>query len=113
MVLTVLVFSFFWPVLHALEIGRLGLLTGSVFFQFTLFGFRGFPFSKKPEKVARSGQFVLAMMLSMFGILFLLPLLLQTSQFAVLLTLAGLLAGNIVLGQWVNRRYAKSGLAPQ
>jgi ABC-2 type transport system permease protein len=113
LLLTILVFSFLWPVLHAVEFGLCGLLIGLTVFQIFLLKFHDFPFSKKPEKGTQSGRFVLVMIVSVFGLMFLMPLLFQGSQFVVIAVCAALFAFNLILGCWSNRRFAKKGFAAE
>lgn len=104
-------FCFFWPPLHAFELGIYGFLLGSIAFQIALFQFQGFPFVNKPEKGTQSRQFTMVMMLiSMFGVLFLLPLLLTPSQWMVGITCAFLVVLNSVLGVRNTRSFVRKGL---
>jgi ABC-2 type transport system permease protein len=113
LLLTILIFSFLWPVLHAVEFGLFGLLIGLTVLQLALLKFRGFPFSKKPEKGAQSGRFVLVMMISAFTLIFLFPLLLLGSQPVLIFVFAAMLLFNLLLGAWSNRRFAKRGFTPE
>ena len=114
LVLEGVLFSFFWPPLHAFELGLYGMLIGSIIFQVALFQFRGFPFSRKPEKGAQSRQFtIVLMMFSMFGVLFLIPMLLSRSQSVVAVTFAIMVVLNLILSAWCNRSYANKSLMPE
>lgn len=114
MMLDVVVFSFFWPILHAFEIGIYGFLLAMIVFQITLFRFRGFPFTKKLEKASQSRQFTMVMVLvSVFGVLVVLPLLVSPSQFVVLVTCAILAAVSLLLGILTDRHFAARSLTAE
>ena len=103
-----ILFSFFWPPLHAFELGLCGLLIGSLLFQIALFQFRGFPFTRKPEKGTQSRQFVIVIMLSsVFGVMVLLPFLLSKSQLMVGAACAVMLFANVILSARNNRSFAR------
>jgi ABC-2 type transport system permease protein len=102
---TTCVFSFFWPVYNAVEFALCGMLIGTLALQIALLRFHDFPFSMKPEKGTQTRQYMLMMLGFVFAAWMLMPLLFLCSQIVVLGACAALLAGNLLLGSYVNRRF--------
>jgi ABC-2 type transport system permease protein len=108
-VLLTVLFSFLWPVTHALGISLYGLTLGLVVFQVVLFWFRDFPFSRKMEKGAQSrrmgiviaAMFAYGICMGLLNALAAVPMLLPVA--VVVLGLAAL-----ALGALNNRAYARA-----
>jgi len=106
-VLNVILFSFLWPVLHAVAISLYGLGIGLVAFQATLFWFRGFPLTRKQEKGTQSRRLALAfMMMVAYGIFMALPTLFTSNPGLLPPILILLFAASFALGFLNNRAYA-------
>ncbi|HTE89257.1 MAG TPA: hypothetical protein VK639_09905 [Terriglobales bacterium] len=105
--LNVVVFSFFWPVSHALGLGFCGFAFGLLGLQVMLFRFQDFPFSRKLEKGKQTMRLALVfMMFGMFGLMSLLASLFASGWVWFLSVLGVLLVLSIVLGHVNNRLYA-------
>ena len=107
-VLTSLLFSFVWPVTHALEQGLYGLAVGLLCFQIMLFMFRDFPFSRMAEKGFQNMRLMmLFVMMPIYGVAVGLPYLFASGQRWFLLALGLVLSVALLLGRLNNRCYAR------
>jgi hypothetical protein len=110
LLLDLILFSFFWPFTHVLEIGVYGLLMGIIGFEFLLFKFRGFPFSRKLEKGTQSRQFTTMMVIfGLMAAIFTMPFLFGRSQITVWATCVALAILCLILDGASNRRFAAKG----
>lgn len=101
-------FSYFWPVSHAVQHSLYAFTVGLIGLQILLFTFRDFPFSRKLEKGAASKQLVIVFVtLGLMGAFVALPCLIATSLLLFLSTTAFLVGVSLVLGHLNNRRYAR------
>jgi hypothetical protein len=109
LVLTTVLFSFYWPVAHAFAMSCYGLAVGWVATQAALFTFRAFPFSKKLEKGAQSERIVITfLMLLVYGVFTALTFFFNSHPAALLIIAALLLALSLVLGRLNNWAYARA-----
>ena len=107
--LNVALFSFFWPLAHAVAITLYGLAIGLVTLQVMLFWFRDYPFSRKIEKGTQSRRFATVFVMMMFlGVFMVLPSLFGANTLLVSVVIALLFAAVFVLGYLNNRAYART-----
>lgn len=108
LLLNIVLFSFFWPLSHALVMSLYGLAIGLVAFQAALFGLRAIPFSLKPEKGAQSQRFAMVFVMMIGYGLFMALLALFRSHPAFFPAAAALLMGLALGLGWLNNRvYAR------
>jgi hypothetical protein len=109
--LNLLFFSLFWPFADALKISVFGLLLGFVMLQVVLLTFRGFPFSRKIEKVTIS-RFLLIFffMMALPFVLIYLPSPFAGNPVRFLTILVVLLIASVLLGRGNSYLYVRSGM---
>ena len=108
-VLNVILYSFFWPLAHAVAMSLYGLAIGIATFQVTLFWFKSFPFSRKPEKGAQSRRMAIVfVMMIAYGVFMALPNLFATLPGLFPAIVAVLFGAGFLLGYWNNRAYARA-----
>jgi ABC-2 type transport system permease protein len=108
-VLNATLFSFFWPMDHALIVSAYGMALGLVALQVMLFGFRDFPLSRKVEKGAQSRRFVMVFVMMAFFMFFTaLASQLGASRWLAAAVGVALLGTGLVLGYFNNRAYARA-----
>ncbi len=99
----------FWPVTHALAMSLYGLAIGLATFQGMLFWFKGFPFSRKPEKGTQSKRMAMVFVMMIAYMVFLmLPGLFSSYPRLLPVILAVLLATALILGRLTNAAYARA-----
>ena len=107
--MNVALFSFFWPLAHAVAITLYGLAIGLVTLQVMLFWFRDYPFSRKIEKGTQSRRFATVFVMMMFlGVFMVLPSLFGANTLLLPVVIALLFAAVFVLGYLNNRAYART-----
>lgn len=108
-ILNVVLYALFWPLAHAVAMSLYGLAIGIATFQATLFWFKSFPFSRKPEKGAQSRRMAIVfVMMIAYGVFMALPGLFASLPGLFPAIVAILFGVGLLLGHWNNRAYANA-----
>jgi len=106
--LTAILFSFFWPITHALAQSLYGFSVGLLSLQVCLFTLRHLPFSKKVAKGTQTARLMtFFVIVPLFGLMFALPTLFAAGQGWFLLIVGILLSVSLVLGRLNNHLYGR------
>lgn len=106
--ISVVVFSFFWPVHHALLYNLYALLGGSLFLEVLLFRLKDLPFTRKIEKGTQNQRLLLVLFFfPVAGLIILLQRKALQSPVSFIVTLAGMVLIGLILGRMNGARYAR------